>query len=558
MDIRIVSGQAAGSAQFSRGSTLIIAIVLLLVLSLATVFALQVGVSEQRTSGNDLRARIVNEVAAAGIGHGTETFRANNAWLFSNTGQSPDPALWELCDVDDDTFPCGAIPAADRKGQYRFIGGVAGGPFGKLGVPLTPIAGVAALAGSRQGFTEISDFPVEYAVGAVVCTLTVPPDSVCTTNPNLRSGVGVITLVSRASMTGESAVATHTKGVGVYRIINIPPNTPPIVAGGLLDGLGNATIVSNPNAAGGGAGSGVPLSIWSRYGIDGSGGSWQTCQTEEFFRSGSPKVQGTETQIVTCEDCSCPADKKTSGGHNGPQSDGKGGTYTRGFDILDPRAPTDVDATGILASEYFPCDTFEYVFGERARSKVVTSADVPYSVCTGDSSLDDKDGDLRTDGPDAFLSANFTQVKDCDASLKAEIVKQGGGGFYWHRSDVGTGCTLKGTIGSADLPIVLVTEVEVDLDTSTEFFGLIFARDTRVDLPTTRAGIAAYGGPGIKPGGGGGAMVYGALIIDGGGKANAGITVVGNNAILEALGEDDRNRKVGGPLARSWTDSVSY
>ena len=54
------------SARRQSGSVLFVALVLLLLAGLLTVVALKAGVYEQRSTGNDVRARVVNEVAEAG------------------------------------------------------------------------------------------------------------------------------------------------------------------------------------------------------------------------------------------------------------------------------------------------------------------------------------------------------------------------------------------------------------------------------------------------------------------------------------------------------------
>ena len=54
------------------GNALLVVVVLLLLASLFVLFALNVGRFEQKTSGNDLRAKIVQEVADAGIAQGVE------------------------------------------------------------------------------------------------------------------------------------------------------------------------------------------------------------------------------------------------------------------------------------------------------------------------------------------------------------------------------------------------------------------------------------------------------------------------------------------------------
>src|SRR5688500_18013465 len=87
------------------GAVLLEAVMMLLLAGLLTLFALEVGVFEQRSTGNDVRERAVTEVAEAGLAQGFEYLMRQHADLLT------DPSRWEPC-PGDDTFPCGAITAA--------------------------------------------------------------------------------------------------------------------------------------------------------------------------------------------------------------------------------------------------------------------------------------------------------------------------------------------------------------------------------------------------------------------------------------------------------------
>ena len=102
-------GTGASLARRDAGSVLLVVIVLLLLASLISLFAVKVGIFNQRSSGNDVRAKLVQSVAAAALSQGAELV-ASNTELFSDDGLTS----WELCDADDDSFPCGAMPATRR------------------------------------------------------------------------------------------------------------------------------------------------------------------------------------------------------------------------------------------------------------------------------------------------------------------------------------------------------------------------------------------------------------------------------------------------------------
>jgi len=57
----------AVARRHQSGAVLVVALVLLLLAAVMTAFAMNVGVFEQRSTGNDLRAREVNDVAEAGL-----------------------------------------------------------------------------------------------------------------------------------------------------------------------------------------------------------------------------------------------------------------------------------------------------------------------------------------------------------------------------------------------------------------------------------------------------------------------------------------------------------
>ena len=96
-----------------RGNALIVAVVLLLLASVITLLTLNVGLFEQRTSGNDARAKLVSEVAEAGIAQGAEYFRLQPTLLKPGSH-------WELCSTIGDKFPCGSITDVTRRNSMYF------------------------------------------------------------------------------------------------------------------------------------------------------------------------------------------------------------------------------------------------------------------------------------------------------------------------------------------------------------------------------------------------------------------------------------------------------
>ena len=76
------------------GTTLVVALVLILLASLLALFAVNVGLNSQRTSASDVRSRLVEETAEAALSQGVEYLRNNRA-LFADPTTSPN---WQLCD----------------------------------------------------------------------------------------------------------------------------------------------------------------------------------------------------------------------------------------------------------------------------------------------------------------------------------------------------------------------------------------------------------------------------------------------------------------------------
>lgn len=520
------------------GSALLVSILLLLLLSIITFFAVRVGLSEQRGATSDARAKTVHQVAQAGLDQAVEYVRLNRATLLPAPGVQPASAQWTACLSNDRRFPCGAIEPGKatstlRARYFAFTGGADDGRAAS-----DPDVDERSLP-MGQNFTSVGNFPVTYNVGAVLCLIdasTVGPgkSSTCTID-GTKSNTVSVTLVSTGQIDGETARSTISEALGQYRIINVPPGLPPVVASSIIEGLGNGTIVSNPD----GGGKGVPLAVWTRSTLgavgDTSSGSFQTCQTDEYFHNGSNSTVASNGAI-TCTNCSCAAIDKIS--ENG----------TEGKDMLD-RDDTDpgtnkaVD-TVISPTYSFPCDLFAYVFGVQTRRNdpAAVTAD-PYSdvppLCE---TQVDADGNGTAD-VNQFLqnTDNFTTVADCDT-----LVGNNTGGFFY----MPNGCALSGpgSIGTPTKPVVMVVDRSFK-NSGPTIYGLIFVRDPAPVYATS--GAAEY-----APGGGT-ATIYGALVIEGPGKLNGGLDIISSPAILNTIGNDPKNVKFA-RVPGTWNDTLSY
>jgi hypothetical protein len=501
-----------------QGSALTVAIILLLLMTIAIFVAVPSILGEQRVSGNDVRAKIAQHVAEAGLNHGREFLRLNSSDLIVAPLEPIDFTKWVACSATDRQFPCGTVEtdlatSALRSRHYRYIGGADGRT-----VSFSP-ARMYDGTGNDAG-----NFNASYDVGVLLCRMTVTND--CTTSAASTTSTSMYTLVSRGSVTGESTTATVSETIGTYRIVNLSTNIPPVMAAGTITGLGNSTIVGNPNAGG----FGVPLSIWARNNFDGSGGSWQTCQLEEYLRSDLTGVlmEGKGKNVATCEDCACTVGNRLS----------DSSMAVEGKDILDS-----VDADLGLAKAgtpyYYPCDMFEYVLGVRAREP-----STPGGVCD---TMKDTEGVIGVDDIIEWLTAN-ADIQQCD-ELNSESA-----GIIWVQSACTGGDALTGRIGSPDNPVVLIVDGDLKLNTNVQFFGMVFLRYMGTDFAdciSTGAGC-----PELEPGGGG-AQIYGSLVMEGGGKINGTVDIVYLPQLVQIFNESPANNRFAG-LPGSWSDRVAY
>lgn len=505
------------SIRRQQGSALTIAIILLLLLTLAVFVAVPTILGEQRVSGNDVRAKIAQHVAEAGLNHAREFLRANTKNLIVAPLEPVDATKWAACAATDTNFPCGAIEtdvanSALRSRHYRYIGGA-----DARTVSFTP-SRMYDGTGNDAG-----NFNAEYDVGVLLCRLTTTHD--CTTVAASTTATTMLTLVSRGSVTGEGTTSTVSETIGTYRLMNLSPNIPPVMAAGTITGLGSSTIVGNPNAGG----FGVPLSIWARNNFDGSGGSWQTCQLDEYLRSdlGGVVMLGTNKDVATCNDCDCTVGNRLSDA-----------SMVEGVDILDS---TDADGGKAKAgtSYYFPCDMFEYVLGTRARVESGTPG-----LCD---TLKDTEGVIGVADIEEWLTAN-AKIQTC-ADLGPNSA-----GLIWIKTGCTDGNAVGGRIGSPDNPVVLVIDGDLKLNTTAEFFGVMFLRYTGSDFASCVA--TGTGCPELDPGGGG-AKIYGSLVMEGGGKINGTVDVVYIPQLVQIFNNSPGNNRYAG-LPGSWSDRVAY
>lgn len=530
---------------FQTGSTLVIAIVLLLLLSLVTFLGVQSSLSEQRTATSDTRTKVVHRVAEAGLDQAVEYVRVFGNTFLPGAGGTPDPTKWTLCSSTDTSFPCGAEPNSSRRGlMYAYVGGA--------DIPTNAASTAVDVKSLPMGqqFTKVGNFNVTYNVGALLCLIDssstgAGKSATCTTSAS-SSKTNAVQLVSTGQIAGETARATISTTVGTYRIINTPPSLPPVVASSVITGLGNATIVANPDG-GGGVDSHVPLSVWTRGRLgalgDTASGSYQTCETHEFFHSDDSVTINSTTGAAICDNCDCPAADTLS--KNG----------TEGKDSLD-RDDTDSGVNkavdSVLSPTYsFPCDLFGYVFGVQGRTDSVNSDQYSDTPPLCETLAPSTIG--GTSNEQDYIDANFTTINTGSSNgdqtaLKAQST---GGGFFY----LPQGLQLSGTgqVGTPEHPVVIIADTSFK-DTGPTIYGLVFVRDPAT---TYDPGVAGGAGGAYYASGGGTAVIYGAVVIEGEGTLNGGLKIISSPETLKAILNDPNNIKFA-RVPGSWNDSLSY
>lgn len=583
-----------------QGNALLIAVVLLLLASVITLLSLNVGLIEQRTSGNDARAKVLTDLAEAGIAQAAEYFRMN-------PNQLQPSGNWVKCDADDTKFPCGAIadvsvdcdddgdgdPATNvctekRRGTMYYWSngdiavdinndGVDGDYFDDRMLPLNNV-----VPSADEGRIEaVGGYDsVAYGVGVVLCRIAIPKSDTsqtrCATDPSEQSTTYVYNFVSLAGLPGENARTTVSQMLGQYAIFNAAPNKPPVVASGSVDLTGTMQIVANPDAGG----PGVPVSVWTRKDMA-SNGTPDTCYFDEFIRFGAQKAKPPvfeDNIMVTCDTCSC-------SGH--ALSQGSGNALDEDMDILD------IEPTGghlgvneDVRPEEFPCDMFQFMFGTQARiddddgngvhfvnptetptesgdyfcetklpqvSYVTpgnTTASAPYGVTV----MLDRDEKYLYDNADTIFPRDDNAKKLMKESQFPTMAYPAKGfkNIIWCQDDPNeTGeCDVgsKTQLGTPENPVLLV--VDGSMHIQGRIFGLILLRATDTKLDPATGGNATLDMNA-------GAAVYGSILIQGKvDKANGTAVVVYSSEIFRRLGANlpPKNSSLPG----GWTDSLSY
>lgn len=532
-------------------TTLAITLLLLVILTVIVLFSTNLAFFEQRTAGNDIRARLVEQAAEYGVNLAGEYIKANRSRIIDNTAANggwlaPGSPRWVRCSTvagfpdiadfaDGTRHPCMAERDPTRRGQLWFY--TTDGSGSTSATIQLPYGGVTGTVGNVGGAAA---FPATVAVHALLCridsTLATPA---CAANPTAGNRVAV-TLISNASLTGEASQATVKETWASYSDFS-PTSSVPLVGSGFIQGLGNAQIVAAPN----GGGYGVPVSIWSPNDVDiesssgGSVGSVSTCHVGEYLK-GTPESELKTTCATVNNACGCPAVSATGddylSGHAGAikkesidivDRDGGLGTLpdhnffpgrsSAGVELDDPADPTDDSL-------------FEWIFN------------VDYVVSEGGSTVNTDCGD---GGDQNCAVYALVEQFGAESITCAELTALGAdaSGLYYVDDYASTGaCGLPDQVGSPDSPAIVVLEQEVTVGKNTLFYGMLFVRSD-----DNTAEMTGNGNP----------KIFGSIVVEGDIKLTGNLDLVYDDT---SVGSDPNKLPPTAKFGRvpgSWLDDSS-
>ncbi|MFZ2737080.1 MAG: hypothetical protein WBI20_13515 [Burkholderiaceae bacterium] len=213
--------------------TLSIAVILLIILSLMTVYLSRSGIIDIRTSANKTRYAQALTTAERNLEIGL-------AWISLSANRATlTPAAWVLC--NDGTLA-----------SYK----------------------AAALGATWRCLPKTSNYTDGVTTTTVTFVIATPADA-------LANGK-TYTLVAEGLSSDGSANAVVKQGVFFYSVNGGAGAAPPLMGSGNIPLNGTFSVVTNPNSGG----QGVPVSVWSKITVPTPSGSSATCQIQEYNQNG--------------------------------------------------------------------------------------------------------------------------------------------------------------------------------------------------------------------------------------------------------------------------------
>jgi len=229
-----------------RGAAvLLVSIVLLIGVTLITIFAARVGVMDQRIAGNEYRHKESQAAAHAALEQASAFIKENKV-IYNNTSSN-----WSDCTVSSAiqaAFPC-TLGAVEYEKVYSTISGTI----------INPLSFVTPLS---SGITSDS---------FIVFTSSFDTSG---------SATNILTAVGRGlSLDG---TANSIEQVSYMQAFLLNPGQIPPVMASKIDVNGSFTIVADPHTAQDDSDYDNPISAWVAT-LEGSGtGSWQTCNHNQY------------------------------------------------------------------------------------------------------------------------------------------------------------------------------------------------------------------------------------------------------------------------------------
>ena len=448
------------------------AVLILILLTEMVIYAVQVGVFEQRKSSNEMRQKQAFHTADSGIqvakqflsAHSTlvsssiEDQRADgtDGWL-SAAGLRWQPCAGAYSDSDR-THPCFGEPIEALRNSSFFYSFEDDRTTNDFDLPLDPSALSARGTETVTMHALLCMLEIDRTLDPAVrgCTTTQAADPRNPQTGEMDRRYFLITLLARGEADCENdgtncgAEALIAEKIGSYGPGgNDGGPGAPLTARTNVPLSGTVEIVPNPN----GGGVGVPISSWvnvkgdedwctpATEAISPISGSYATCEAHEWYgQDVMPKDYACPTQ-----NCSCDRNRDRML------------TYASGND-----REMGID---IVPDDNFPCDLWVETFGK---------------------SYDKVKEDIEQMGDRVLTSCD-----DLDASSD---------GPYWVS---GAQCDIKSQIGGPDNPVLLIASVtNTRITANGSLYGVLFVTDVEVGR-----GNAEFTGNGL-------ATVYGAVIMD--------------------------------------------
>jgi hypothetical protein len=470
--------------------------------------------------------------------------------------------------ADGSAHPCMAEPNPLRRAELYFYSFNDDETTDDTLIGYTSLVPAAARIDAVGGAAA---FQAGARVRALLCRLDTTlvngsgdPQPACAATPDPDSLNRVaVTFVSSAQLPNEGAAAL-VKETWASFTAQSTTSTVPLVASGSVEGVGNVTIVPDPN----GAGIGLPVSIWSAEDADvdktagGSAASVSSCQLGDFLN----KPYRDQGDLPTAEDAlktACPTDNNACGcpaAHLGgsdflsgkvPGGGAANACCERG-DILDvdggkgsPKPIPDI--------RFFPGAGMDHIAGEApntAESNASAESDdslFEWVFGVSDESISTREGGtgLTLSNCGAGLSQNcaiwnLTSPDRLNAQsvtcAQFNLIGAEASGLYYVTDSP---CTLPKQVGSPGAPAIVVVNDDARLNNTT-VYGMLFVRSDDKD-----AFVRATGN----------AMVFGSVIVEGDTDLSGSLTVVHDpvkvGAVNKKLPRDTRLGRVSG----SWLDT---